>query len=163
MASLNKTAVGPRKKTHEGAPAVQLTPEKELRRTVLACMLFEDSFYESGVSVADRITQLVPKVNPVYVVELALRAHEEQHLRHAPLYLIAELERNVKGHSAKHLIADALYEICNRPDQMTQFLAIYWRDKQPNGKHTPPLTAQVKKGLAKAFARFDAYQLAKWG
>lgn len=37
---------GPR--THEGAPAVACTPAQALRRSVLACMLWEDEFYESG-------------------------------------------------------------------------------------------------------------------
>jgi hypothetical protein len=47
---------------------------------------------------------------------------------------------------------------------MTEFLAIYWADvlglQQQRKKR--PVPAQVKKGLAKAFAKFDAYQLAKY-
>lgn len=39
---------------------------------------------------------------------------------------------------------------------MPEFLAIYWR----NGR--TPLSAQVKKGLAKAFTKFNGYQLAKY-
>jgi len=32
-------------KTHEGAPAVQISAEAQLRRSVLACMLWENQFY----------------------------------------------------------------------------------------------------------------------
>ena len=36
-------------RTHEGGPAKAITPEQALRRSVLACMLWEDEFYEEGV------------------------------------------------------------------------------------------------------------------
>src|SRR5690606_23450596 len=39
---------------------------------------------------------------------------------------------------------------------LAEFVALYWRD----GKR--PLSAQMKKGLARAFCKFDAYQLAKY-
>ena len=44
-----------RLKTHEGAPAAVITDEQALRRSVLAAMLWDDEFYESGVTTADRI------------------------------------------------------------------------------------------------------------
>src|SRR5687767_489907 len=50
--------------THEGAPAKRITAEQELRRTALACLLWEDSFYESGVSIAERLVDLCLKVTP---------------------------------------------------------------------------------------------------
>ena len=43
-----------------------------------------------------------------------------------------------------------------RPDQMTDLLALYWK----NGRI--PLANQLKIGLAKAFTRFDEYQLSKY-
>jgi hypothetical protein len=48
-----------RPRTHEGAPAVAVSPELQLRRSVLACMLWEDEFYEDGVAIAGRIRELV--------------------------------------------------------------------------------------------------------
>ena len=38
-----------RPRTHEGAPAATITAEQALRRSVLACMLWENEFYEDGV------------------------------------------------------------------------------------------------------------------
>ena len=46
-----------RPRTHEGAPAVAISPELALRRSVLACMLWENEFYESGVAIAGRIRE----------------------------------------------------------------------------------------------------------
>lgn len=52
--------------------------------------------------------------------------------------------------------AQAIYETINRADELAELLAIYFR----NGKR--PIPAQMKKGLAKAFTKFDAYSLAKY-
>ena len=49
----------PAEHTHEGAQAARITSEQELRRTVAACLLWEDGFYESGESIADRIKAIV--------------------------------------------------------------------------------------------------------
>ncbi len=43
-----------------------------------------------------------------------------------------------------------------RADELSEFVALYWSE----GKQ--PLSAQVKKGLAAAFAKFDEYALAKY-
>lgn len=58
MASLNKKKVVTHR-THEGAPARHITGIQELKRTLMSCMLWENNFYENGVSVADRMKSLV--------------------------------------------------------------------------------------------------------
>jgi len=153
MAKLNV----PRKKepvyTHGGALTTRASDKENLRRAVMACLLWEDQFYESGVSIAERIQQLVPKVKPELVVEMAIEARERMNLRHVPLLLVREMAR-INSHKA--YVKDCLARIIQRPDELTEFLAIYWKD----GKQ--PLAASVKKGLAKAFGKFNEYQLAKY-
>lgn len=158
MAKINKPKAAP---THEGAKGRKFTPAQELSRAVMSCMLWEDQFYESGVSIAERIGALVPLVDPAAVQALAIKAREEMKLRHAPLLLVREMARH-EGHKA--LVADTLERIIQRPDELTEFLAIYWSDvlgPQAQRKKRA-VSAQVKKGLARAFAKFDAYQLAKY-
>lgn len=138
--------------THEGRRAERQTPIKELKRSVLSCLLWEDSFYESGVSVAERIVTLIPKCKPEDVAKLAIQARSEYKLRHVPLLLVRELARD----SSKFKVADTLAAVIQRADELTEFLAIYWKD----GK--TPLSGQVKKGLRKAFVKFNPYQLAKY-
>lgn len=140
--------------TAEGAKAVRIEPEKQLRRSVMACMLWEDSFYEEGESIADRIKELIGKCRPYAVADMAIEARENMKLRHVPLLLIRELARPV--HKAHSVVADALERIIQRPDELSEFLAIYWK----NGKEK--LAAQVKKGLARAFVKFNEYSLAKY-
>ncbi|WP_157266342.1 TROVE domain-containing protein [Azohydromonas aeria] len=141
--------------THEGAVASQIKPIDELRRTVLACLLWESGFYESGEAVADRIKRLVPLCHPHEVAEIAIEARDKQRLRHAPLLLVRELARDAKR-CPDGLIARTLQHVIQRADEPAEFLSLYWKD----GK--APLAKQVKKGLAAALTRFDAYALAKY-
>lgn len=53
----------PKAYTHEGAVAKNINAKQELRRTVMSCLLWENSFYESGVDIASRIADLVPRVS----------------------------------------------------------------------------------------------------
>ena len=139
--------------THEGGRASHISPKEELRRSVLACLLWENTFYEGGVSVADRLKSLVQENDPEDVLALAIEAREEQHLRHVPLLLMRELVGLRLGSSA---VGDTLARVIQRPDEIGEFLSLYWKD----GKI--PLAKQVKRGLAKAFEKFDEYQISKW-
>ncbi|MCA1539707.1 TROVE domain-containing protein [Bradyrhizobium sp. NBAIM32] len=158
MVRLNKIV---RAFTREGARAIRFTPEMELKRALMNCLLWEDQFYEDGVAIADRIKALVPKVAPERVAQLAIEAREVMKLRHAPLLVIREMARNERHRT---LVVDTLAQVIQRPDEMTELLAIYWADAlgPMQQRKRQPVSAQVKKGLARALTKFDAYQLAKW-
>jgi TROVE domain len=161
MAKLNIFKRKKKARTHEGASARTFGPEAQLRRSVMNCMLWEDQFYEDGEAIADRIQAIVPKVAPETVAAIAIDAREKMKLRHAPLLIVREMAASERH---RPLVASTLERVIQRPDEMTEFLAIYWSDviglQQQRKKR--PVPAQVKKGLAKAFAKFDAYQLAKY-
>ena len=140
-------------RTHEGAPAVAITPEQALRRSVLSCLLWEGEFYEDGVQIAGRIRELVPQVNAEKVAALAVEARERMKLRHAPLLLVREMARLA---THRGLVAETLTRVIQRADELAEFVAIYWAQGRQ------PLSAQVKKGLATAFSKFDEYALAKY-
>jgi len=137
--------------THGGVRAARISPEAQLRRSVLATLLWEDQFYEDGQTIAGRIQMLAQQVAPAKVAALAVEAREQQHLRHVPLLLARALAR-----TGGALAGDTIARVIQRPDELGEFLSLYW-----DGKRTP-LAKQVKRGLALAFGKFDAYQLAKW-
>lgn len=112
-------------RTHEGAPARHISPEMQLRRSVLACLLWENQFYEDGVEIAGRIAELVPKVEAARVAELAVEARERMKLRHAPLLLVREMARH-KTHRA--LVSETLERVIQRADELAEFVAIYWKE-----------------------------------
>lgn len=185
--------------THEGAPARAITPLQELRRSVMSCMLWEDEFYESGVSIADRIRGLVMTVgqtNPQAVADIAVEARTTMKLRHVPLLIVREMARDA---NLKPYVAATLERVIERADELAEFVALYWQGplvpcsackgtsqsllgrlragresydsancRTCKGKgqvyslKKTPLSAQVKKGLARAFTKFNAYQLAKY-
>jgi 60 kDa SS-A/Ro ribonucleoprotein len=153
MARLNVLNLNFGPRTHEGAPARPVSHELRLRRSVLACLLWEKQFYEDGVEIAERIAALVPKVAAEKVAALAIEARSQMKLRHAPLLLVREMARH---QTHRRLVADTLASVIQRADELAEFVAIYWKDGRI------PLSGQVKKGLAAAFPKFDEYALAKY-
>jgi len=125
--------------------------EVELRRSVMACLLWEDSFYESGEDHASRVEALALNVSEQFLSDLAIEARDVMKLRHMPLFLT-----KILASRRSKLTSDTLYHVIQRPDELAEFLALYWE----NGRC--PLSAQVKKGLAKAFTKFNEYSLAKY-
>src|ERR1700733_4252222 len=153
MARLNTLNLNTAPRTHEDTPTRHVSPEMQLRRSVLACLLWESQFYEDGIEIAGRIAELVPKVAAEKVAALAIESREQMKLRHAPLLIVREMARH-KTHRAP--VSETLASILQRADELAEFVAIYWKDGRV------PLSGQVKKGLAAAFPKFDEYQLAKY-
>jgi len=139
--------------THEGAVAPRINAEQELRRSIAACLLWEDNFYESGQAHADRVRSLVAQCRPEFAAAVAFEARTKMKLRHAPLLVVREMAR-LPEH--KRLVGKLLCDVIQRPDELAEFLSIYWREGRQ------PLSAQVKKGLAAAFNKFDEYAFAKY-
>jgi 60 kDa SS-A/Ro ribonucleoprotein len=90
-----------------------------------------------------------------------ITAREDMKLRHAPLLVLREMARHA---THRGLVADTLVRVIQRPDEMTELLAIYWADAlgPMQQRKRQPISAQIKKGLARAVTKFDAYQLAKY-
>lgn len=151
MAKLNKAIKKDPIYTHEGAKAHRITPYQQLRRSVCSCMLWEKEFYEDGQTIADRIADTVKQCKPEDVAALTIEARENFKLRHVPLLLCRELARQGYKGTSK-----TLSNVIQRADELTEFLSIYWKESRC------PLSAQVKKGLAAAFTKFNAYNLTKY-
>ena len=144
--------VRPAAKTYEGGAGVPpKNPLAELRRAVSSCFLWEDQFYEDGVEIGDRIAQLVAQVDRGDVEALAVEARTRMKLRHAPLWLLTALGKTGKGASPSTYAA-----AIGRADEMGELIAMQWKDGRK------PLPASLKRGIARAFGKFDAYQLGKY-
>jgi len=159
MARINiPAATLPRPQTHEGAIAHRINPKQQLKRTVMACLLWEDNFYEDGMTIAERIVSLSQIVEPTVVAEIAIEARDKMELRHVPLLLASILaKRGYKG------TADLLNHIIQRADELSEFVAVHARVNGVEPSNVKKvLSAQIKRGLARAFTKFDEYQLAKY-
>lgn len=139
--------------TGGGALASNINPELMLRRAVLTNFLFEDIAYDTGEDVAENIANLVPKVKANVVADIAREARNKQYLRHVPLAIVREM---VKHDSHRPYVAETLKDVIVRADELSEFLAIYWKD----GKQ--PIASSVRKGLGNALKKFNEFQLSRY-
>ena len=146
-------------RTHEGAPAQTGNAEQQLRRAVTACLLWEDTFYESGEDIASRIHALANQCDANFVADLAVEVRKQHGLRHASLWLILSLlpRKDITG-KAK---SKAITNVISRCDELTEVISMYWASKAHNGKEGVIPNA-LKRGVANAFAKFDEYQFGKY-
>lgn len=143
----------PSLRTHEDGKAKHVNAELQLRRSVMSCLLFEREFYEEGEDIATRIAGLIPKVDAAKVAAIAIEAREKMKLRHIPLFIVREMVRHPEH---KKFVRATLAQVIQRPDELTEFLALYWKEKRT------PIAKQVRLGLADAFPKFSEYQLGKY-
>ena len=142
--------------TEEGGKASHITKLEELTRATMSCLLWENEFYEDGVSIADRIVSLTKECidKGLYdkVIELLKKVKFDMKLRHCPLWMIVAIYK-----SGKTISKDVIASILTRPDDAGELIALYRKD---NNK--APIPNAFKKGISLAFQKWDEYQLAKW-
>lgn len=153
----NRSSDAKRPRTHEGGKANRIKPEEQLRRTVSACLLWEKSFYESGASIADRITESANACKPEFVAQLAVEVRNKHGIRHAPLWLILSLFTRKDIGEKRAFLGEAVANVIRRADEPAELIAMWW---ELSG--TKKLPIQLKRGIAAAFLKFDAYQLGKY-
>lgn len=139
----------------EGTIGQRPSAKIELERAVLSAFLYEDSFYESGNTLVDRISLLVPKVGLDFLSKLAIRARNEMHNRHMPLLLAVEA---CKHYSGTRALGDLIYDVINRPDECGEIISLF-RTRNPGVKCVPN---QMKIGIGRALKKFSSYSLSKW-
>lgn len=152
------------KKTNPNAYGNQtreLTAYEKLQRSAINCLLWEDTFYEDGESIADRIKKYMKQVTPEQARSVLKEAKVDNKLRHMPLFLLVNMAKN------GYLTAEDVADTITRVDDMSELLSLYWstdwKDSTGNtvkNKHTVPKS--IVKGIQKALPKFDEYQLAKY-
>jgi 60 kDa SS-A/Ro ribonucleoprotein len=144
---------------HEGAPVTPMTTEQALRRSVLSCFLYEAEFYEDGEEISDRIVRLASTLRPGVVAAIAIEGRERGNLRHMPLLLLSVLARIGRGDG---IVADTIERVIQRADELAEFLAVHAKvNKVHPSTVKKTISAQMKKGLGRAFCKFDEYQLSE--
>jgi 60 kDa SS-A/Ro ribonucleoprotein len=146
--------------THEGVPTHKASDMQTLRRSVMSCMLWEKGFYEDGEDIANRVYALAQKVPADQLAALAYEVRTSGKLRHIPLVLLSALAKSGSGTT---IPGDAIEKTVTRADELAELVAVH---AKMNGVTTAEvksvMSAQMKKGLGRAFKKFNAYQLAKY-
>lgn len=152
MSKFNESVTKKTKTTNlAGGDAFVMTPELELISALLTSFL-EDKYYESGAKRQTRIEDLLSKVDPKFAAKASIFARTEFGMRSVSHVVAGWISQNVKG---QEWTKDYFDSIVYRPDDMMEILSYV---KSNGGKQSHAM----RKGFAKAFGRFDAYQLAKY-
>lgn len=134
----------------------EYTKEQLLRRVTLTNLLFESDYYNSVDVIMNQIENLVPKVDPSFLIELAYECRFQQKLRHTPLWLLLLGVYYFKNYPVK--FEEAIAKVCTRPDQTMDILCMH----ELRNNNLKPVPNKVKKGLRLAFNNYDDYQIAKY-
>lgn len=151
------------KRNYENAIAYGLQPELELYNLVVTSFV-EDKYYESQTQQLERIRELIQKVDPMFVCQLAVYAREKMYLRSIPIVLIVEMLKTPlnRGFDRRYL-GGTISRIISRVDEITEVLGYYQAANNRKGtKKLASLAKQLQFGIADAFNKFDEYQFAKY-
>ena len=135
-----------------GGEAYRMDPQQELV-SILLTSFAQDQFYRSAKKTYKELAVLLTKVSPAFAAKAAIFARREYGMRSITHVLAAELAPHASG---KIWAKDFYTQIVKRPDDMLEIAAYY------QAKEAKILPNAMKKGFAKAFDRFDGYQLAKY-
>jgi len=151
MSRFNQTSKGTKILNLAGGEAYSQTPELELV-SILLTSFANDQFYKSANDAFQRLKKLVIICDKRFVAQAAVYARNQFGMRSITHVVASELAMFISGESwAK----DFYYAIVRRPDDMMEIASYHF---SKNGK----LSNSMKKGFAKAFDKFDRYQLAKY-
>lgn len=151
MSKFNTRSQGTKTVNLAGGAAYTQSPELELTSLLLTSFA-NDEFYRSANQTFDRIKELIGLCDKKFVAQAAVYARTQFGMRSISHVVASELAKYIGGLPWGKAFYSA---IVHRPDDMMEILSYHLAK---NGKET----GAMKKGFAKAFEKFDRYQLAKY-
>lgn len=142
------------KTTNKSGHIAYAMPDKaKLVTQVITSMYGEAKFYGDTTNEMIKTANAVLEKEPKFVANLARYARKEMHLRSVSHALTALVAHNVKS---KPYIKEVVADVVERADDITEILACYL---SMFGK---PIPNGLKKALATALGRFNAFQISKY-
>lgn len=159
MSKFNSTVKTPKSITENlaGGQAYKQSPEMALVSLLLTSFV-NDQFYRDGnQSIDDLKSHIKTNKNKEFIAKSAIFARDEFGMRSITHALAGELTSEISGLEW----SKSFYEkIVSRVDDMTEIMSYYLENK--TDKNRPKFPSSLKKGFAKAFNKFDGYQLGKY-
>lgn len=122
--------------------------------SLLLTSFVQDQFYRSEKKTIETLRKLIASVaDKSFLAKAAIYARTEFGMRSISHLVAGELAKTVKGEAWSQKFFE---RVVYRPDDITEILAYYI------GAYGKPVPNALKKGLGKAFGKFDGYQLAKY-
>jgi 60 kDa SS-A/Ro ribonucleoprotein len=159
MSKFNSTQKTPKTITenHAGGQAFKQSSEMALVSLLLTSFVNNQFYRGADETLEDLKSHIKSNKNKEFVAKSAIFARDEFGMRSVTHALAGELTSEISGLEW----AKSFYEkIVSRVDDMTEIMSYYLNNK--TDKKKPKFPSSLKKGFAKAFDKFDAYQLAKY-
>ena len=159
MSKFNTTVTQPKTLTTNlaGGQAHSQTDELALVSLLLTSFV-SDQFYRNAQTSLDELRTLASRVkDKEFVAKAAIYARDKFGMRSITHALAGELTSELTG---KEWGKDFYNKVVVRVDDMTEILSYYLAYKTTAS--SPKFPNALKKGFAKAFDKFDGYQLAKY-
>lgn len=137
---------------HAGGEAYKQSPKMKLASLLLTSFA-QDQYYRKAEDTFKDLVNALTKVDPLFAAKAAVFARTEYGMRSITHVLAAELAAYASG---QPWAKEFYNKIIKRPDDLLE-IAAYFKAKGGQG-----LPNAMKKGFAKAFDKFDGYQLAKY-
>lgn len=151
MSRFNTAAQGTKTTNLAGGQAYIQSAELELI-SILLTSFANDQFYRPANDSFKRLKELVKQCDKKFVAQAAVYARTQFGMRSISHVVASELARYLSGETWGK---DFYTAVIHRPDDITEILAYHFANKQKESN-------AMRKGLAKAFDKFDQYTLAKY-
>jgi hypothetical protein len=148
----------------EHAPAFKPSEKTELVLRAATTMGQSDKFYETAADSDMRFVELIQKIagsDPEFALKLAWYTRKNFYLRTPATVLLAEIARTgctANVPNASKYVAETI----SRVDDMTELIAYCMKANERDRIKKSKIPMVIKRGVAKAFNKFDAYQFAKY-
>lgn len=134
-----------------GGEAYSQSAELELV-SILLTSFAGNQFYRSANDTFTRLKELISLCDKKFVAQAAVYARSQFGMRSISHVVASELAQYLGGEAWGK---DFYNAVIHRPDDITEILAYHFANKQK-------LSNAMRKGLGKAFDKFDKYTLAKY-
>ncbi len=122
--------------------------------SMLLTSLVQDQYYRKSEDSLKRLGELMEKVDPLFAAKAAIYARDKFNMRSVSHAVAGEIALRYSG---KEWIKNFFDKIVVRPDDITEIHSYYFSSGRAKVE-----TNAMRKGLGRALARFDEYQLAKY-
>ena len=159
MSKFNTTVAKPKTKTTNlaGGEAYKQSNELDLVSLLLTSFVNDQFYRDSNQTLVDLKRQIKSTNNKEFAAKAAIFARDEFGMRSITHALAGELASDLSGKEWGKNFYD---KVVSRVDDMTEIMSYYLANK--TDKNHPKFPNSLKRGFAKAFDKFDDYQLAKW-
>lgn len=150
---------------YEGALAFKLDPLTELYLRAASSLVGEPKFYtDSKTADSDLLRSIhaVAKIDPEFILQLAVYCREKLYLRSVPLMLVAEFANDENCVGKVENARKYVERTIKRADELHELIAYQLARNKVSPRNKTKLPMLIRFGVKIAFPKFDRYQIGKY-